>query len=84
MTVLIGCVMVTMAGGRKSQRSCRRSMSICPLPSFVDPFFTLSLPLPMERCISLEVVVMLQVIRVAFGTYLECCLRTVLLLENTA
>ena len=68
-------------GQLKSKVTCK----VCGHESVrCDPFFTLSLPLPMERCISLEVVVMLQVIRVAFGTYLECCLRTVLLLENTA
>ena len=52
-------------GQLKSKVTCK----VCGHESVrCDPFFTLSLPLPMERCISLEVVVMLQVIRVAFGT----------------
>jgi ubiquitin carboxyl-terminal hydrolase 6/32 len=44
-------------GQLKSKVTCK----VCGHESVrCDPFFTLSLPLPMERCISLEVVVMLQ------------------------
>ena len=44
-------------GQLKSKVTCK----VCGHESVrCDPFFTLSLPLPMERCVSLEVVVMLQ------------------------
>ena len=47
-------------GQLKSKVTCK----VCGHESVrCDPFFTLSLPLPMERCVSLEVVVMLQVMR---------------------
>ena len=46
-------------GQLKSKVTCK----VCGHESVrCDPFFTLSLPLPMERCVSLEVVVMLQVV----------------------
>ena len=44
-------------GQLKSKVTCK----VCGHESVrCDPFFTLSLPLPMERCVSVEVVVMLQ------------------------
>ena len=44
-------------GQFKSKTTCK----VCGYESVrCDPFTTLSLPLPMERCVSIEVVVMLQ------------------------
>ena len=44
-------------GQHKSKVTC----TVCGHESVrCDPFFTLSLPLPMERCVSLEVVLILQ------------------------